>query len=236
MVEDPATGDKYLGVIEESSSEKKIEVMEEPTTGEKHVEVKEDSTAGEKHVEVMEDMFTKPHKSSPPLDNTKPSSMTRLKKHLAVEVSTSNGDIVLLVCCVISGLVDSTIYNAFGTFVSMQTVSSFIPTFHASCLFYSLLDSGHDLLQAFLGQHNLPGPWWLHTPHNPQALWLGQILHLHHILLSRLLRLQFLVPPSHAPSPFDNNGLFPRPNIHHLRGGRHNPRRSCEWKLGYHCR
>ena len=125
-VEDPATGEKYLGVIEESSSEKEIEVMEESATGEKHVEVKEDSDAGEKHIEVMENTFTQSHKSSPPLDNSKSSFMIGLRKHLAVEITTSRGDIVLLICCTISGLVDSTIYNAFGTFVSMQTVTTFI--------------------------------------------------------------------------------------------------------------
>ena len=48
--------------------------------------------------------------------------MDGLKKHLSVEVTTSHADILLLICCIISGLVDSTIYNAYGTFVSMQTV------------------------------------------------------------------------------------------------------------------
>ena len=129
MVEDPATGENYLGVIEESSSEKEIEVMDESATGEKHVEVKDNSTGGEKHVEVMENMFTQSHKPSPSLNNPKPSSMIGLTKYLAAEVTTSRGDIVLLICCIISGLVDSTIYNAFGTFVSMQTVISFIPCF-----------------------------------------------------------------------------------------------------------
>ena len=122
MVEDPTTGEKYLGVIEESSSEKEIEVMKESTIGEKPVEVKEASNAGEKHIEVMENTFTESHKSSPPLDNPKASYMIGLTQHLAMEVATSHGDIILLICCIISGLVDSTIYNAYGTFVSMQTV------------------------------------------------------------------------------------------------------------------
>ena len=113
MVEDPTTGEKYLGVIEGSSSEKEVEMMEESSTG-------------EKHIEVMEDVSPESHKPSPPLDNPQPSAMIRLTKHLAVEVTTSGGDIVLLICCIISGLVDSTIYNAYGTFVSMQTVITFI--------------------------------------------------------------------------------------------------------------
>ena len=127
MVEDPSTGEKYLGVVEESSSDKEIEVMEESTSSEKHIEAKEDSTSGEKHIEVMENTLPESHRSPPPLDNPKSSSMTDgLTKHLAIEITTARGDIVLLICCIISGLVDSTIYNAFGTFVSMQTVTFFI--------------------------------------------------------------------------------------------------------------
>ena len=45
-----------------------------------------------------------------------------LTSYLSVEVTASHADILLLICCIISGLVDSTIYNAYGTFVSMQTV------------------------------------------------------------------------------------------------------------------
>ena len=124
MVEDPATGEKYLGVIEESSSEKEIEVMEGSTMCEKHVEVQEDSNAGEKPIEVMENPFTESHRPSPPLANPKSSFMIGLSQHLAVEIATSRGDIVLLISCIITGLVDSTIYNAYGTFVSMQTVTT----------------------------------------------------------------------------------------------------------------
>lgn len=47
--------------------------------------------------------------------------LRRLRAHLAEEVSTSHADILMLTCCLISGFVDSTIYNAYGTFVSMQT-------------------------------------------------------------------------------------------------------------------
>lgn len=49
----------------------------------------------------------------------------RLKKHFSADVTTAHADILLLTCCLISGLVDSTVYNAYGTFVSMQTVYSF---------------------------------------------------------------------------------------------------------------
>lgn len=40
---------------------------------------------------------------------------------LKAEVEPRHGEIVLYACCLSSGLVDSTIYNAYRTFVSMQT-------------------------------------------------------------------------------------------------------------------
>ncbi|KAK3172869.1 hypothetical protein OEA41_006194 [Lepraria neglecta] len=48
-------------------------------------------------------------------------AIARLRVHFTTDVSTAHADILLLTCCFISGLVDSTIYNAYGTFVSMQT-------------------------------------------------------------------------------------------------------------------
>ena len=79
------------------------------------------STIDQKHGEVDEELHIRSAKSPPPLtSNTR--SVRRLEKYLSVEVTTSHADILLLICCLISGLVDSTIYNAYGTFVSMQTV------------------------------------------------------------------------------------------------------------------
>ncbi|KAL6719952.1 hypothetical protein ACLMJK_001873 [Lecanora helva] len=62
-----------------------------------------------------------------PPSEPKPSTSTRTQKfhglhtHLTTEISTSNATPIMLTCCLISGLVDSSIYNAYGTFVSMQT-------------------------------------------------------------------------------------------------------------------
>ena len=50
-----------------------------------------------------------------------PAAMDRLRSHLRQEVATDHADLIMLTCSFISGLVDSTIYNAYGTFVSMQT-------------------------------------------------------------------------------------------------------------------
>ena len=63
---------------------------------------------------------------SPPADKStrvEPSTtpLRRLQTHLSTEVTPAHADLLLLSCCLISGLVDSTIYNAYGTFVSMQT-------------------------------------------------------------------------------------------------------------------
>lgn len=70
----------------------------------------------------MEKGVGTPSEDSParvPSQNSGP--MQRLRQRLAAEVDPNHADILFLSCCLISGLVDSTIYNAYGTFVSMQT-------------------------------------------------------------------------------------------------------------------
>lgn len=79
------------------------------------------STVRQEHIEAKDELSNESAKPSlHPI--VKPLSISGLKKHFSVDVSTAHADILLLTCCLISGLVDSTIYNAFGTFVSMQTV------------------------------------------------------------------------------------------------------------------
>ena len=51
--------------------------------------------------------------------------VAKLHKRLLAEVTNIHADVLLLICCLISGLVDSSIYHAYGTFVSMQTVHKF---------------------------------------------------------------------------------------------------------------
>ena len=55
------------------------------------------------------------------LQQKTPAATDRLRAHLLQQVSTTHADLIMLTCSFISGLVDSTIYNAYGTFVSMQT-------------------------------------------------------------------------------------------------------------------
>ncbi len=72
-------------------------------------------------------------------DGMEPRRPASWKRYLHAEVSNKHTDLLMLACCVISGLSDSTIYNgmlcssfyrgwmlilsmaAYGTFVSMQT-------------------------------------------------------------------------------------------------------------------
>ncbi|ESZ97743.1 DUF1275 domain protein [Sclerotinia borealis F-4128] len=56
----------------------------------------------------------------------------KMKKHFAQEVSTDHADILMLVCCLITGFLDSTLYNAFKTFVSMQTGNTIFVALGAS--------------------------------------------------------------------------------------------------------
>lgn len=51
----------------------------------------------------------------------KPVAASKFMTYLNTNVTTDHADLLMLSCCFISGLVDSTIYNAYGTFVSMQT-------------------------------------------------------------------------------------------------------------------
>lgn len=83
------------------------------------------STQCQEHGKVTDELSNESANTSPPR-KPKPLSIGALEKHFSVQVSTSHADVPLLICCIISGLVDSTIYNAFGTFVSMQTVLAFL--------------------------------------------------------------------------------------------------------------
>ncbi|TGO13631.1 hypothetical protein BTUL_0066g00200 [Botrytis tulipae] len=77
-----------------------------------------------------------PHHNS--MDITRPGDPTekpfhaKMKKHFAQEVSTDHADILMLICCLITGFLDSTLYNAFKTFVSMQTGNTIFVALGAS--------------------------------------------------------------------------------------------------------
>jgi Protein of unknown function (DUF1275) len=53
--------------------------------------------------------------------NGKKSRLSSWKKYLAQDVDESWADLILLLTCFISGLVDSAVFNVWSCFVSMQT-------------------------------------------------------------------------------------------------------------------
>ncbi|KAL1638182.1 hypothetical protein SLS58_008922 [Diplodia intermedia] len=55
-----------------------------------------------------------------------------ITRRLNAELSTNHVDIPLLACCLCSGLTDSTLYNAYSTFVSMQTGNTIFVALGAS--------------------------------------------------------------------------------------------------------
>ncbi|KAA8570790.1 hypothetical protein EYC84_000182 [Monilinia fructicola] len=67
------------------------------------------------------------------VDNRSEKSFSsKVRKHFAQEVSTDHADILMLICCLITGFLDSTLYNAFKTFVSMQTGNTIFVALGAS--------------------------------------------------------------------------------------------------------
>ncbi|KAI2613129.1 uncharacterized protein GGS25DRAFT_478628 [Hypoxylon fragiforme] len=61
---------------------------------------------------------------SPMIDLVSPEEQPfsrRLYRQLSEEVDTNIGSLPLIACCFATGLTDGTLYNAYGTFVSMQT-------------------------------------------------------------------------------------------------------------------
>ncbi|KAL8699679.1 MAG: hypothetical protein Q9201_005864 [Fulgogasparrea decipioides] len=69
----------------------------------------------------------------------KPTAAANLRAYFGANISTNHADLLMLSCCFISGLVDSTIYNAYGTFVSMQTGPQQRRTLGMSYLLQSLI-------------------------------------------------------------------------------------------------
>lgn len=54
-------------------------------------------------------------------DKAEKSNLGRIATYLKREISLQHADIPIIACCVVSGLCDSSAYNAWNCFVSMQT-------------------------------------------------------------------------------------------------------------------
>lgn len=52
-----------------------------------------------------------PEENRPNAASRKESTMSPMRRYFAVEVSTKHVDLLLLVCCLVTGFVDSTLYN-----------------------------------------------------------------------------------------------------------------------------
>ena len=65
-----------------------------------------------------------------------PGALESLREHFNQEVTESWGDLVLILGCFITGLLDSAIFNVWSCFVSMQTGKNFF-----SCSCQSVADS-----------------------------------------------------------------------------------------------
>jgi len=77
--------------------------------------------------------------NSPNGSTTKPAKMS-WREHIATEISLDHADIPIILCCLVSGLCDSSAYNAWSCFVSMQT---------GNTIFLALGASGQPLSKPF---------------------------------------------------------------------------------------
>lgn len=112
-----------------------------------------------------------------PLLGRKPDAQPRWRKTLTADVRRKRADVVLLMCYIITGLLDSASISTWGAFVSMQTGQ-----------FQCITVIADVSLTLDTRKHCIPriGADGRHKP-------MEEIRHLHIILLSRLIPLQ---PPS----------------------------------------
>lgn len=126
-----------------------------------------------------------PTTETPPNGSTiKPSNRwSSLKSYIKTEISLEHADVPIIACCLVSGLCDSSSYNAWSCFVSMQTGN-----LSQLCAYQSNTPR----------QHNLPCPRCIRPARlrRLKRLQMAQISRLHCLLPPRLLLLR-----QHAPHP-----------------------------------
>ena len=115
--------------------------------------------------------------SSPPGPST---TLQKVKSHLSADVSTRWADLVLMVCFMVSGLVDSCAYNAYSCFVSMQVSLSIKKKSPINIQQRHLLTTTQTDRK-----HNLPRPRRQRPPHLHPLPSLDQVPHLHPLLPAR---------------------------------------------------
>ncbi|KAL8765675.1 MAG: hypothetical protein Q9209_007313 [Squamulea sp. 1 TL-2023] len=55
------------------------------------------------------------------MDDGRPHNTKQLRQYLAAPINTHHADLPLLACCFVTGIIDAGAYNAWGTFMGMQT-------------------------------------------------------------------------------------------------------------------
>lgn len=70
--------------------------------------------------ETSKETSKRPSVSSLPRPVSGPKAMG-YSQYLTTKVSKNHSDIPMIICCLVSGLCDSSSYNAWSCFVSMQT-------------------------------------------------------------------------------------------------------------------
>lgn len=125
----------------------------------------------------------------------------RLRRHFSAEINKNHTDILMLVCCLISGLVDSTIYN--GRFKRYFERTFLIELLQPmDILFRCKLVRAIFLLQPLLQfvtypllrQYNIRGPGQLHQQVDNDTIWMGQVPYFHYLLHAWRLILLTLLP------------------------------------------
>ena len=139
--------------------------------------------------------------------SSKNTFVSRCADHMTVNVTKSWGDVALLGCYLITGLLDSSSIMVWGSFVSMQT-GKFTPLVHSSIL-RNKSNKQHR-------KHRLPRP----RPHRPlRKRPLAPRPHLHRLLLPRKSLLQLFPPPLLALQTMGLGRLLSLPDDVHPRSG-----------------
>lgn len=152
---------------------------------------------------------------------------SKFSRYFQVNVTTRNADVLLLTCCLISGLTDSAIYAGMPAwfFAQLHPTSPFRTEILLNSIRDICINANWyviDIPPAFLTniwlcllspsinprQHRLRRARWLQWRNNQQTLWLGQIFHLNCLLRHRLPLLLTAQQIPGTAAPYHPRQLF----------------------------
>jgi len=125
------------------------------------------------------------------------------RKNLAADVTRDRADVILLLCYIITGLLDSAAISTWGCFVSMQTGKLILHYMYLKIL--QILLRKHCLHRARLGR-------------TQRVTTLDQIRCSSHILLRWIFLLQPVSPLFHALPALGSLRIIPSTDVLHYRG------------------